>query len=72
MPEVQGEIKQLENSRNANEVRYMSELEKAFNEELINASKQIKVVISEALKVFEDPNLFDRSVEYALFPPIDK
>ena len=69
-PKVQAEIKLLEEQRETMEYKAMENLEKKYNEELVNAGKKIKETIDKSLKLFEDPSLLTRSIEYAMSPPI--
>lgn len=48
----------------------MENLEKKYNEELVNAGKKIKQTIDKSLLLFDDPMLLTRSIEYAMSPPI--
>lgn len=69
-PKVQAEIKLLDDQREALEYKSLENLEKKYNEELINAGKKIKSIIDQSLKLFENPDLLKKSVEFAANPPI--
>lgn len=69
-PKVQAEIKLLEEQRETMEYTAMESLEKKYNEELVNAGKKIKETLDKSLKLFDDPSLLTRSIEYAMSPPI--
>lgn len=69
-PKVQAEISKLEADREKAERKLMQTLEKDYNSELNEAATKISKVIKDALSVFEDKNLLNKSAEYAINPPM--
>lgn len=69
-PKVQAEIARIEAEREKTERELMQLIEKDYNAELNEAAKKITQIIKDALSVFDDKNLLNKSAEYAVNPPI--
>lgn len=69
-PKVQAVIQELEEKRELKEKRLLKQLETAYNQELLSSSKEISNVIKESLSIFDNDNLLQKSIEFAITPPI--
>ena len=69
-PKVQAVIQELEEKRELKEKRLLKQLETAYNQELLSSSQEISNVIKESLSIFDNDNLLQKSIEFAITPPI--
>lgn len=69
-PKVQAVIQELEAKRERKERELLKKLESSYNEELANASNEISKIIKDSLSLFDNDNLLEKSIEFAITPPI--
>lgn len=69
-PKVQALLSKLEAAREKNERKFMQDLEKDYNAELNKAGEKILEIVKKGLKIFDDNELFKKSAEYAVNPPM--
>lgn len=69
-PQIQMLIQSLEMKRELKEKQLLKQIESAYNNELLSASNTITNIISNALSIFDNNNLFHKSISYALTPPL--
>lgn len=69
-PKVQAEIAKMESEREKSERKLMQTIEKDYNNELNDAAEKISKIIQDALSIFDDKNLLNKSAEYAINPPL--
>ena len=69
-PQIQMLIQSLENKRELKEKQLLKQIESAYNNELLSASNTITNIITNALSIFDNNNLFHKSISYAITPPL--
>ena len=69
-PQIQTLIHSLETKRELKEKQLLKQIENAYNNELLSASNTITNLISNALSIFDNNNLFHKSISYAITPPL--
>ena len=69
-PQIQMLIHSLETKRELKEKQLLKQIESAYNNELLSASNTITNIISNALSIFDNNNLFHKSISYAITPPL--
>lgn len=69
-PKVQAAIAKLESEREKTERKLMQTIEKDYNAELSAAATKISKTIKEALSIFDNKDLLNKSAEYAINPPM--
>ena len=69
-PKVQAAIQELEAKREKKERELLKKLESSYNDELTNASNEISKIIKDSLSLFDNDNLLQKSIEFAITPPI--
>lgn len=69
-PKVQAAIQELEAKREKKERELLIKLESSYNDELTNASNEISKIIKDSLSLFDNDNLLQKSIEFAITPPI--
>ena len=69
-PQIQMLIQSLEMKRELKEKQLLKQIESAYNNELLSASNTITNIISNALSIFDNNNLFHKSISYAITRPL--
>ena len=75
LEEIEQQIKLLEERRQEiltceKEKQLLKQIESAYNNELLSASNTITNIITNALSIFDNNNLFHKSISYAITPPL--